>query len=626
MKSPAAAVVAKFADRHAAIRVRQNVPWADVTTLGAGTAAIPWLAEPADDAALAELLAECAAQRCPVLLLGAGSNLIGRDTPCPGLVIRPGKGFAQVSCIDGLVTASAGVRLAEVLRIAAEAGLGGIAPLAAIPGSVGGALRMNAGADGVTIGSVVQSVVGRHFDGTPWQAVGTEIDWGPRTSSIPGDVFVTGAVLALQPVDRQKELSLISDGIGRRSRQDPRGRSAGCAFRNPSSAMPAGRLLDQAGAKGLRAGDAAFSERHANWLMNVGKATEEDVVELLRQARRRVVERAGIHLFPEVAFADPATTHRITGAPAPLHVAVLKGGDSSERAVSLESGAAVAAALRTAGYQVDEIDLKTPDLPVNIHRADVVFPVLHGGFGENGDLQALLAAEGLPFVGCDEAACRIVFDKIPSKEAMVQADVPTPAYAILSADQHDLPPGMALPVVVKPPAEGSTVGISLVFSPEEWAPALALARQSDPDRVLVEQYIGGREITVGVLGDQALPLVEIQYPGKMYDYDAKYTHALGETRYHCPPVTIPPDVQVHAQGIALAFARAVGARDMIRVDMIVRHGDDALFVLEGNNIPGFTASSLLPKAARMAGLEFPELCGRLVQMAWHRALAQRGNA
>jgi UDP-N-acetylenolpyruvoylglucosamine reductase len=620
MKSPAAAVVAKFADRYAAIRIRQDVPWSDVTTLGVGAAPIPWLVEPADDGALAELLAECAAQHCPILLLGAGSNLVGRDTPCPEIAIRLGKGLAKIACADGMVTVGAGARLVDVLRAAAEAGLGGIAPLAAIPGSVGGALRMNAGADGVTIGGVVQSVVGRRLDGTPWRAAGGDIDWRPRASSVPADVLIVGAVLTMQAVDPASEMALINECIARRCKQDPRGRSAGCAFRNPSPAVPAGRLLDQAGAKGLRAGDAALSERHANWLMNVGNATEEDVVELLRQVRRRVVERAGIYLFPEVAFADPAAARRVIATPAPLHVAVLKGGASSERAVSLESGAAVAAALRAAGYEVDEIDLQALDLPAGVHRADVAFPVLHGGFGENGDLQAALTAQDLPFVGCDEAACRIVFDKIPSKEAMVRASVPTPAYGVLAIDENDLPPGMALPVVVKPPAEGSTVGISLVFSPEEWRPALALARQCEPGRVLVEQYIAGREITVGVLGDQALPLVEIQYPGKMYDYDAKYTHALGETQYHCPPVTIPPDVQVRAQAVALAFARAVGARDMVRVDMIVRDGDDALFVLEGNNIPGFTASSLLPKAARAAGLEFPELCGRLVQMAWHRAL------
>jgi UDP-N-acetylenolpyruvoylglucosamine reductase len=619
------AVMAGFAARQPGLGLRQDVPWAEVTTLGAGTATIPLLAEPADATVLAALLAFCTEARIPALPLGSGSNLIGRDTPQPGILIRLGEGFTGVAVADGRVTVGAAARLGTVLRAAAAAGWGGLAPLAAIPGSLGGALRMNAGAGGTAIGSAIRTVTGCHADGRPWQADGDAIAWGERHSSIPVDVIVTGAVLVLQPIDPQEEKARIEAAICGRAERDPRGRSAGCAFRNPLPTMSAGRLLDQAGAKGLRIGDAALSDRHANWLMNLGAAREADVVDLLCQARRRVIETAGIHLSLEVAFADSASAARIASSPAPLRVAVLKGGVSSERPVSLESGAAVANALRSAGHEVVEIDLQSLAVPPEAERADVVFPVLHGGFGENGDLQALLAAEGLPFVGCDAAACRIVFDKIPSKEAMDRAGIPTAPWAILGPDDDALPAGLALPVVVKPPAEGSTVGISLVFAPEEWAPALALARRSDPARVLVEQYIGGREITVGVLGGEALPLVEIQFPGKTYDYDAKYTHAAGETLYHCPPVTIPAAVQARAQAVALAFAQAVGARDMIRVDMIVRHGDDALFVLEGNNIPGFTASSLLPKAARARGIEFPELCGRLVQMAWRRALAAGGN-
>jgi len=602
------------------LTLRQQVPWNEATTLGAGAAPIPLLAEADSEEALAALLELCAAHHQPVLCLGAGSNLVGCDHALPGLALRLGPGLARITCTpDGLVTAGAGARLNELVRTAAVAGFGGLAPLVAIPGTVGGALRMNSGAENVAIGQFVHLVSGRRLDGKPWQATGAEITWGNRSSSIPDDVLLVGVALRLPPADTREEQSRIEKVLRRRRGHDPRGRTAGCAFRNPAPELPAGQLLDQVGAKGLRAGAAMLSELHANWLMNDGCASEADTIELLRLARRRVVVRSGIYLNLEVRFANPESGQRIHASPQPLRVAVLKGGASSERKVSLESGAAVAGALRRAGYTVTEFDLRRLDLPRELHDFDVIFPVLHGGFGENGELQARLTAAGLPFVGCDPETCRTVFDKVLAKEVMLREGIPTPAYAILGPDEQQLPPDLPLPVVTKPPDEGSTVGVSIVTRPEELPAALALARKSNRERVLVEQYISGREITVGVLGDQALPLVEIQYPGKMYDYDAKYTHACGETLYHCPPATIPNEVQRRAQAIALAFARAVGARDMIRVDLLVRHGDDALFVLEGNNIPGFTASSLLPKAARASGIEFPELCGRLVQMAWRRA-------
>jgi len=201
---------------------------------------------------------------------------------------------------------------------------------------------------------------------------------------------------------------------------------------------------------------------------------------------------------------------------------------------------------------------------------------------------------------------------------MNRGDISNASDAFLGPNENSLPEQFSYPVIVKPPADGSTMGVSLVRKDEEWRPALQLAREFEQERVMVEEYIDGREITVGIIGKQALPLVEIQYPGEMYDYDAKYIHEQGETLYLCPPQTVPEPVQQQAQELALQFAESTGSRDLLRVDMIVRHGDDRLFILEANNIPGFTASSLVPKAAAAAGIPFPLLCARLVQFAWQR--------
>jgi len=162
------------------------------------------------------------------------------------------------------------------------------------------------------------------------------------------------------------------------------------------------------------------------------------------------------------------------------------------------------------------------------------------------------------------------------------------------------------------------VGISLVSSELEWDNALDVAFKFSK-KALVEEFIKGREITVGILGDKALPVVEIQFPGVLFDYDAKYEHKLGETLYLCPPSTVDAKTQKEAQEAAMSFAKAINFRDLTRVDLMVDEKNN-IYILEANNIPGFTSSSLLPKAAAQDGISFPELCGTLVQLAFKRLL------
>lgn len=287
-------------------------------------------------------------------------------------------------------------------------------------------------------------------------------------------------------------------------------------------------------------------------------------------------------------------------------VGVLLGGPSAEREVSLRSGAAVAAGLRAAGYEVVEVDVAEPQLRLP-DGLDAVFVALHGTFGEDGGVQELLARQAMPFTGAGVEASRVSFDKIQSKRIFVEQGIPTPRYEVLRRGQ---PRTLALPVVVKPARQGSSIGIHRVMNESEWAPSLEDAFHYDHE-VLVEEYIEGRELTVGVVVDRVLPVLEIRAPEGNYNYRAKYTSGLTE---YLVPAPIPDDVAARARTIAKATFDALGCRGLARIDLRLNARGE-LFVLELNSIPGFTETSLLPKAARAAGIEFPELCRSIMETA-----------
>lgn len=296
----------------------------------------------------------------------------------------------------------------------------------------------------------------------------------------------------------------------------------------------------------------------------------------------------------------------------PLHITVLKGGVSSERDISLQSGAAIAQALRNAGHTVSEVvvtERKLPLIPVN---TQVVFPALHGEFGEDGKIQTLLEDEDYSFVGCDSRTSALIMSKSESKKCVSGAAIPV-ARDLITSDPHlPFPTDFKLPFIVKPDAEGSTIGLTLVKSEADWKFALLNALQHG-GRAMIEEFLVGTEITVGVLDGQALPVVEIIPPGELFDFDAKYAHSLGETQYNCPPTRVDACNQAEAQELAEICYTAMNCRHMVRVDFIVT--DRGPYFLEANSLPGFTASSLLPKSAARAGLCFEALCDQLVQAA-----------
>lgn len=293
-------------------------------------------------------------------------------------------------------------------------------------------------------------------------------------------------------------------------------------------------------------------------------------------------------------------------------ITVMLGGPSAEREVSLRSGASVAAALRSLGHEVFELDPREPGWRL-APGTEVVFLALHGTYGEDGTVQAELEKLRVPYTGCDAAASRIGFDKALTKERCVAAGVPTARSLVLDSAKTPWPLGWNPPLVLKPVRQGSSVGLQFVERVEQWPAALTESLRHDTE-VLLEEKIVGRESTVGILGDQPLPVVEVRPKSGVYDYRTKYS--VGATEYFCPA---PFDAETtrRVQEAALGAFRAIGGRDYSRVDVMVRANGDPV-VLEVNTLPGMTETSLLPKAAKAAGISYAELCQRMVDLALQR--------
>ncbi len=296
-----------------------------------------------------------------------------------------------------------------------------------------------------------------------------------------------------------------------------------------------------------------------------------------------------------------------------LHITVMLGGFSAEREVSLKTGASVARALRSLGHEVNELDPKDRHwtLPAG---TQVVFLALHGTYGEDGQVQAQLEALRMPYTGCGPEASRLAFDKVLTKERCVKAGVPTARHCVLTSAGVPWPRGWEPPVVLKPVCQGSSVGLQFVDRVADFGAALAESLRHDR-QVLMEERIVGRETTVGILDGVALPVVEVRPKRGGYDYTNKYT--AGATEYFCPaPFEAAVTQRIQAAGLG-AF-QAIGGRDYARVDVMVTP-DGAPVVLEVNTLPGMTDTSLLPKAAAAAGIDYPTLCQRMIDLAMRRA-------
>ena len=299
-------------------------------------------------------------------------------------------------------------------------------------------------------------------------------------------------------------------------------------------------------------------------------------------------------------------------------VAVLMGGTSAERAISLLSGTGVLTALRAQGVDAHPFDPAEREL-VELKREGFArcFIALHGRHGEDGTVQGALELLGIPYTGSGVMASAIGMDKVMTKRVWIAEGLPTPRYVRLAPGQQDresviaVPDAIGLPLIVKPPREGSSIGITKVLGYSQMADAVALAAQYDAD-VLCEEFIDGEEVTCPVLGEgagaTALPVIRIQAPDGAYDYQNKYFTDV--VTYLCPS-GLPAHEEAEIQRIVLAAYRTLGCRGWGRADLMIRASDRKPFLLEINTSPGMTSHSLVPMAAKAAGISYEALCVRI---------------
>lgn len=287
-------------------------------------------------------------------------------------------------------------------------------------------------------------------------------------------------------------------------------------------------------------------------------------------------------------------------------IAVLKGGSGPERPVSLVSGKAVADALRSRGHTVTEVDI-TNHSDITHHTlvlpttTDLAFNMIHGTFGEDGTLQAILEERGIPFTGEGSQESHLAFDKVLTKERFTAAGIPTAHYEVLTPGK--MPSLLAPPFVLKPIRQGSTIGVHIVQEPSQLKSAMEDCFKYG-DEILVEKFCPGKELTVSIIGDIALPIVEIVPKGGFYSYNNKYTP--GGSTYFTPARITPKQTEM-VQKTALAAHKALGLQIYSRVDLFLNEKEE-MNVLEANTLPGMTPTSLMPKAAAAIGIDFPSLC------------------
>ncbi|MES2475500.1 MAG: D-alanine--D-alanine ligase [Verrucomicrobiota bacterium] len=295
-------------------------------------------------------------------------------------------------------------------------------------------------------------------------------------------------------------------------------------------------------------------------------------------------------------------------------IAVLMGGPGAEREVSLASGKAVVKALTGLGLDAVAVDVTghTVELPAG---TDLAFNTIHGTFGEDGELQDILEKLGVPYTGAGSASSKLAIHKSLAKEKFLAAGVPTAHSETISLNPGVVPVlTLTAPLVIKPPLEGSSVGIQIVKSQDEVAAALLKAAEKYRE-VLIEEFIQGKELTVGILDGKALPIVQITPPEGVYDMASKYPWLSGAkgSEYQCP-ADLDLETTMAVQAAATAAHRALGIEVYSRVDVLLDSANRP-FVLEANTIPGMTETSLLPKAAAASGISFPELCRRIAEIS-----------
>ena len=610
--------------------LRRQEPMARHSSWKAGGPA-DYYYKPADGADLAEFIRR-APSAMPLTWVGHGSNLLVRDGGLRGAVITVAGALTECARLKAdTLKVGAGLACPRAARFAAEQGLAGLEFLAGIPGTVGGALAMNAGAYRGEIWDFVTEVETIDRRGERRVRARRDFSVAYRRSGVPPGQWFVAATFKLQSASRVAVEATIAELMRRRDATQPwRARSCGSVFKNPPGEHAA-RLIEDCGLKGRAIGDAQVSEQHANFILNKAHATAREIEQLIELVRAAVMARHGVWLEPEVRIiGDPVAAdegcvnqpraHKTrparadksadTGRPTEYRavdfgrVAVLMGGRSAEREISLASGRAVLAALLKAGVRAEAVDVDRASLrrllAGEFARA---FIALHGPGGEDGAIQGALEAAGLPYTGSGVSASALAMDKLLSKAVWRAGGLPTPAALELveASAAQTVAQELGLPLMVKPVREGSSFGAARVATLDELAPARRRAARFG--RVMAETWIEGAEYTVPVLNGRALPIIKLETGREFYDYRAKYE--AGDTQYICP-CGLNAKAEARLGALSLRACRALGVSGWARVDLLLDHADRP-WLIEVNTVPGMTGHSLVPMAAREAGISFQEL-------------------
>ena len=592
-------------------QIRYNEPLANYTSWRVGGVADKFY-QPADKADLIQFIQNLPKNE-PLFWMGLGSNLLIRDGGIRGTVINTKNRLKICERInDETIYIEAGVPCALVAKFCAEQGLVGAEFLAGIPGTMGGALKMNAGAFGGETWAIVESVEMLNRHGAIFTKFTNEFEISYRHVNLKSDEWFLAVTLKLQKGDTSESQQNIKALLAKRANSQPTNQpSCGSVFKNPEGDFAA-RLIEVSGLKGFKIGGAQVSEKHANFIINAGGATAENIEQMIAYVQAQVAQKYGIHLQTEVCIVgEKLSTKQIERAEDFGCVAVLMGGNSAEREVSLRSGAAVHAALIARGVNAIAVDV-TDNVIESLQNLNVnrVFNIIHGRGGEDGVLQGVLEVLNLPYTGSGVLASALAMDKLRTKLCWRGASLPTPDWFVLKTE-NDIDTcieALGFPIIVKPSLEGSSVGMSKAKNREELVEALKIALECNCE-VYAEAWVTGDEYTVGILQGEALPVIRLETPREFYDYEAKYNSTT--TQYHCP-CGLNAEQEKQLQELALQASDIIGVEGWARVDVFIDQNGQVQLI-EVNTVPGMTDHSLVPMAAKQAGINFNELVWRILE-------------
>lgn len=535
----------------------------------------------------------------PITWLGLGSNVLIRDGGIRGTVILTQGGLKEFSCDGELIYAEVGVASAQIARYAAKHNLVGGEFLAGVPGSIGGALIMNAGAHDGQTWNFVESVttINRHGELTERTPDEFEAQYR-QVDGLAQDEWFISATFRFLEGDGIESMDKIKALLKRRSDTQPTGEPCcGSVFRNPPGNFSA-KLIESCGLKNFRIGAIQVSEKHANFVINRGGATAKDAEKMIKTIQHKVFEAHGVELRPEVKFIGEPLPDSQFGK-----VGVLMGGTSGEREISLKSGKAVLSSLKKQGIDAHPIDVGD-DLVEQLQASkyDRLFNVLHGPAGEDGTINGLLHFLKIPVTGSGVMGAALSMDKLRSKQIFKAIGLPTPPFiAIDEFTTADEVAELGFPLAIKPIFEGSSLGVTKVKSFEQIERAILRAKQYGD--VMAECWIEGAELHVGIVGEQVLPSVCVETEREFYDYDAKYV--VDSTQYHCPS-HLSDAKESELKALAYNAFLALNASGWGRVD-VMQDMQGHFWLIEFNPAPGMTERSLVPKAAKQIGWSYEQL-------------------